>query len=147
MWSSKMSPSWQIVIFRYSQTKQIISLFPIVFFCFCFCFCFCSPPTARIFGTNWPISMGSVVKGSFANNNNNSAFIAQFQTSDHCALQKYTYKIHNLKLHKQKHQLSEITRKKKGFWGCGWYTNMYIQMYTINHSKKKKKPWIWPTSD
>ena len=35
------------------QTMQIISLFPIAFAC--------------IFGTHWPISMGSVVKGSFAN--------------------------------------------------------------------------------
>ena len=31
MWSSKMSPNLQILISRYHQTKQIISLFPIVF--------------------------------------------------------------------------------------------------------------------
>ena len=31
MWSSKMSRNSQILIFRYSQTKQIISLFAIVF--------------------------------------------------------------------------------------------------------------------
>ena len=29
--------------------------------------CFCNPSTASMFATNWPISVGSVVKGSFAN--------------------------------------------------------------------------------
>ena len=48
MWSSK------ILILRYSWTKQI----------FCLSYCFCSPSTARIFGTNWSISIGSVVKDS-----------------------------------------------------------------------------------
>ena len=57
-WSSKISWNSQILIIRYSQTKQIISLFPIVF---------CNPSTARIFGTTWTFSVGSVLKLSFAN--------------------------------------------------------------------------------
>ena len=47
-WSSKMGQNLQILI-----TNKAIS--------FVFC-CLCNPSTARIFGTNWPISMGSVVK-------------------------------------------------------------------------------------
>ena len=30
-------------------------------------YCFCNTSNALIFGTNWPISMGPVVKGTFAN--------------------------------------------------------------------------------
>ena len=58
MWLSRMSYNSQVLILRYSQAKQMISLFPSVF---------CSPSTTCLFGTNWPNSMGSVVKCSFAN--------------------------------------------------------------------------------
>ena len=37
------------------------------------CYCFCHPSIARIFGINWPISMGSVVKDSFANDVHNQS--------------------------------------------------------------------------
>ena len=53
-----MSYNSQILILRSSQTKADN------FFVSC---CFCNPSTACIFGTNWPISVGSVVKDSFAN--------------------------------------------------------------------------------
>ena len=46
------------LILRYSQTKHIISFVS---------YCCCNSSPARIFGTNWSISMGSVVKGSLAN--------------------------------------------------------------------------------
>ena len=50
-----MSQNSQILILRYNADNLF------VFHCFCY------PLSARTFGTNSPISTGSVVKGSFAN--------------------------------------------------------------------------------
>ena len=58
VWSGKMSWNLQILILKYSQTKQIIS-----FVSYCFW-----NSTAHIFRTSRPLSMESVEKGIFANN-------------------------------------------------------------------------------
>ena len=57
-----MNQNSQILILGYSQTKQIISLFPIVF-------TFCNPSLLVSLEqlTNFNMSVGSVVKDSFAN--------------------------------------------------------------------------------
>ena len=50
-----MSQNSQILILRYDAGNLFVF------------HCFCNPLTARTFGTNSPIWMMSVVKGSFAN--------------------------------------------------------------------------------
>ena len=62
MWSGKICRKSQIMISRWSQTGHIIFLFS---------YYFCNPSTGYIFGNNWTISMGSVVKCSFLNDANN----------------------------------------------------------------------------
>ena len=58
MCSSKKSPKSQILILRYSQTKEKMSF---VFYCFCY------PSTDYIFGINWSISNEFSAKCSFLN--------------------------------------------------------------------------------
>ena len=53
MWSSKISRKSDILISRYSQTKQKMSFVS---------YCFWHPSSAHIVGTNWPISMGFSAK-------------------------------------------------------------------------------------
>ena len=57
MWSSKMSQSLQILILKYSQTKQIISSFPIVL----------QPINYLYLWNQLTIFNGSVVRDGFAN--------------------------------------------------------------------------------
>ena len=91
--------------------------------------CFCTPSTACIFGTNWPISVGSVVKVSFASDVYNQSEISKLNLTDFGLILKdcITYVALKSIAHSLEHDFQWAkTCAAVAFWGVLEFENYWI---------------------